>query len=281
LNRLIPVLCFIYSASLGVSALAAETAPPSNAPAPPAEPDAASLIARSIQAHGGWEAYQKLGDMRVEYRFYNPAVDPNAFPTRTATLKLGQATQVRIDYLRGTEPASMGFDGTAAWMTFNGALADESGAFAQAEFSTKTAAWILRLPFVLHGGSYTATREGSAPRAGGPGSWDKVRVQYPDAWQVLYLNHDTGLLERAEWVIPEIGNRTELADFEVIEGAGPLRMFTKLTLRESDGKGAVASDGAMTLKILKREFSVGSTDATYRAPQPGPAATGPHAQSPR
>jgi hypothetical protein len=239
---------------------------------PPAAPDAPALITRMIDAHGGWDAYSKLGDMRVQYRFYNAAVDPNAFPTRTATLRLGSATQVRIDYMRGTEPMTMGFDGQAAWMSFGGVATDESGAIAQAAYSTKGAAWILRLPFVLHGSGHTLTKEGSVPRAPGPGTWDKVRVQFPEGWQVLYINQETSLLERAEWSIPEQGNRTELVDFETLDSSGPIKLVTALVIHPSDGHGAAAEGGVMKLTILKREFSVGSTDATYKAPTPAAAA---------
>ena len=275
-KRLLP------AALLGIAALAAPpaSAAPPKAGVPPAEPDAPALISRMLDAHGGWEAYNKLGDMRVQYRFHNASVDPNAFPLRTATLRLGAAKQVRIDYLRGTEPVVMGFDGQQAWMAFGGVASSEEGAIAQAAFSTRMAAWILRLPFVLHEGGFTAAREGSAPRAAGQGTWDKVRVQFPDGWQVLYINQETSLLERAEWSIPEQDNRTELADFEAFDTSGPIKLVTTLVLRESDGHGALAGEGTMKLSVLKREFGVHSTDATYKAP-PVPAAAQPAGGKPR
>jgi hypothetical protein len=224
--------------------------------------------------------------MRVLYRFYNAAVDPNAFPTRTATLRLGPANQVRIDYLRGTEPMVMGFDGKDAWMSMGGQAMDDGSAIAQAAFSTRMAAWILRLPFVLHEGGFTATREGTAPRAQGEGTWDKVRVQFPEGWQVLYINQETSLLERAEWSIPEQGNRTELVDFETFDSSGPIKMVTSLVTHASDGQGATTEGGAMKLSILKREFGVGSTEATYKAPlspavPPAPTPAKPAGGTPR
>jgi hypothetical protein len=195
--------------------LAAGCAPQTQQAAAPAAPTAAPMsgahlpddeagrvIARAVAAAGGWERWQAHRDVTFisTMTVFNPIGNVTSETISLHKSPLHQGMKTRWESIGLPDELIFGFDGHEGWMLHDGHPVTDQTRSAFVRFSAISSHFWFGLPFALAEAPGALTYLG--PEAEGHERWEKVRVAYRDfetlpvEWIVLYVNADTGLIDR-------------------------------------------------------------------------------------
>jgi hypothetical protein len=160
---------------------------------------AGKLVARAIEATGGWERWRARRDVAFVstltlYDRIGNAVSETIM-LHKSPLHAGMKT--RVESIGLTEEIVLGVDGHGGWMLHDGKAVSDPLRTAFTRFNALSNHYWFGLPFVLAEGHGNLRYLGSEPD--GRMLWEKVRVDFsaadaaPADWLVLYIDADTGL----------------------------------------------------------------------------------------
>jgi hypothetical protein len=184
----------------------------STAEAPPAVPsqphlpdgEAGHVLQRAIDAAGGWERWRGVRD--VAYIGMLTIVDPVRQVTSDSigwfSAPLHDGARARVDSLGLPTEVRFGIDAEDTWIVSDGTPVTAPGQLALARFDMVSSLFWFSLPFVLGERPVTLTYLGEQDGEGGA-RWQLLKAEFeqpspalPGDWFVLYLNDDTGLIDR-------------------------------------------------------------------------------------
>lgn len=179
------------------------SASPASEDGPRLPDDAAGrVVARAIEAAGGWERWRQHRDASFisTLTIFDPvgnAVSETIFLHRVL---LHRGVRTRLESIGLGEELHFGFDGENEWMTHGGRLVRESQRIAFTRFHALSSAYWFSLPFVLAELPCELTYLG--PEDSDGRTLERVRVGYDDSvplpfdWLVLYFDAQTGRIDR-------------------------------------------------------------------------------------
>jgi hypothetical protein len=164
--------------------------------------DAGRVVARAIEASGGWESWQRHRDASFvsTLTIFDPvgnAVSETIFLHR---ILLHRGVMTRVDSIGLGDEVQFGFDGDAEWMLHGGRVVSESQRVAFTRFHALSSAYWFSLPFALAELPGELTYLGREERGGR--TFERIRVGYDDSvplpfdWLVLYFDAATGRIDR-------------------------------------------------------------------------------------
>jgi hypothetical protein len=184
----------------------------STADAPPAVPpqphlpdgEAGRVLQRAIDAAGGWERWRTVRD--VAYIGMLTIVDPVRQVTSDSigwfSAPLHDGARARVDSLGLPTEVRFGIDAADTWIVSDGTPVTAPGQLALARFDMVSSLFWFSLPFVLGERPVRLTYLGEREGDGGA-HWQLLRAEFDEAnpalpgdWFVLYLDGDTGLIDR-------------------------------------------------------------------------------------
>lgn len=175
---------------------AASERPPINLP----DDQAGRIVRRSIEASGGWEAWQDRKDVEfvATLTIFAPDGEVNSETIFLHRVMLHRAA-VRVDSIGLIDEVIFGFDGEREWMLRGGRAVTSVSGTAFTRFHAMADALWFGLPFVLAERPAHLSYLGPEIEAGK--EWERVRVAFNDAavpadWMVLYFDSETGLIDR-------------------------------------------------------------------------------------
>jgi len=181
-----------------------ESATPAPVSAGPTLPDddAGRLVARAIEAAGGWESWSRHRDATFisTLTIFNPLGSAISETIFLHKLPLHAGVKTRVESIGIGDEIVFAFDGEREWMTQGGRVVQEPSRVAFTRFHALASAYWFALPFVLAELPGELTYLGSEEDGGR--TWEKLRVGYADSvplpfdWLVLYFDAETAKLDR-------------------------------------------------------------------------------------
>lgn len=158
------------------------------------------LIARAIEAAGGWSRWQHFRD--VSFVSTLTIFDRiGSVLSETILLQrsvLHQGIRTRVDSIGLSEEVVLGLEGGSDWMLHDGKAVNDPLRSAFTRFNALISHFSFGLPFILAESPVRLSYVGS--EVDGRHKWEKVRVDFlqpetaPADWLVLYLDADDGLI---------------------------------------------------------------------------------------
>ena len=186
---------------------------PSDPPAAPAVAEAAPvpnlpdnaagrLIARAINAAGGWAAWQRHRDASfiTTLTIFDVLGNATSETIFLHKMPLHNGLKTRLESIGLEDEVVFGFDGRDTWMLRGGEAVTEPTRTAFTRFHALNTVYWFSLPFILAELPVEMSYVGS--ENDGKQRWEKVRVAYNDVpgtpadWIVVYLDATTGLIDR-------------------------------------------------------------------------------------
>jgi hypothetical protein len=166
--------------------------------------DAGPVLQRAIDAAGGWEHWRDVHD--VAYVSMLTIVDPVRQVTSDSigwfTAPLHDGARARMDSLGLPTEVRFGIDAGDTWIISDGTPVTAPGQLALTRFDMVSGLFWFSLPFSLGEGPATVTYLGEEQGANGE-RWQKLKAEFeepnpavPGVWFILYLDADTGLIDR-------------------------------------------------------------------------------------
>jgi hypothetical protein len=183
---------------------------PAEAPQPVArEPrlpagEAGAVLRRAIEAAGGWERWRSVHD--VAYISMLTIVDPARQVTSDSigwfSAPLHDGARARLDSLGLPTEVRFGIDAADTWIVSDGTPVASPAQLALARFDMVSSLFWFSLPFALAEQAVTVSYLGEERGEEGV-RWLRLKAEFdepnpavPGTWFVLYLNADTGLIDR-------------------------------------------------------------------------------------
>jgi hypothetical protein len=243
------------------------------------ENEAGRLVARGIEAAGGWERWWQHEDVAFvsTLALFDPAgraVSETIFLHR---LPLHGEPQTRLDSVGLAEEVVYGFDGDEDWMLRDGRAVQGIPGIAFTRFHALSSMYLFRLPFMLAEVPATLSYEGQESL--GTKRWEKVRAVLeeeaaPFDWLVLYFDAERGLLDRVLLSV-----RAEFLDHRLWVGrwidyreAHGVKQERRRTFYPANGSGRVT--GPMAAEQLVEHVRFGNRFWSELVEPPLPAAGG-------
>lgn len=168
------------------------------------EGDAGRLLRRAIEAAGGWERWRAAGDVSYvgTLMVIDPAREVRSDSIGWFTAPLHRGALARVDSIGLPTAVRFGIDGDRTWIVSDGRPVLAPGQLALTRFELVSSLFWFALPFRLAERPAAVTYAG---REHGPDgtTWDKLRAELPQPdpsvpgrWVVLYLDADSGLIDR-------------------------------------------------------------------------------------
>jgi hypothetical protein len=197
------------AAVLVLAACAACTSPaggPRQVAQDPHLPDgqAGEVLRRAIDAAGGWERWRNVRD--VSYISMMTIVDPGRQVTSDSIgwfmAPLHDGARARMDSLGLPTEVHFGIDAEDTWIVSDGVSVTAPGQLALTRFDMVSSLFWFSLPFRLGEEPATVTYLGEHQGEGGR-RWHRLKAEFearnpgvPGKWFVLYIDADTGLIDR-------------------------------------------------------------------------------------
>jgi hypothetical protein len=179
---------------------AAPTAAAQPAPRLP-DDDAGRVIARAIDAAGGWDAWQRHRDAAFvsTLTIFDGRGNATSETIFLHKLPLHHGLKTRLESIGLRDEVTFGFDGRETWMLHDGQMVTEPAQTAFTRFHAISSLYWFSLPFVL--AEVPGTLSYLGHETDGAARWEKVRVAYSDPaavpadWLVLYIDAASGLID--------------------------------------------------------------------------------------
>jgi len=191
-------------APIAVALAACLACEPGRSASVPNLPDdsAGRIVARAIEASGGWKRWFELEDVAfvTTFTIYDPFGDVASESIGLQKAPLHGSPRVRFESLGLAEAVTLGFDGKSPWMMRGGAPVRDPGPLAFARFNMVSSVFWFALPFSLAEMPVTLADLGAQSVKGH--SWQRVKVtlaagapEAPGDWFVIYFDEQTGLID--------------------------------------------------------------------------------------
>jgi len=177
---------------------------PGTSSAVPNLPDdeAGRIVARAIDAAGGWETWMRHRDATFisTLTLVDPGGDAASESIFIHDLPLHQGVKTRLASIGITDEVLFGFDGTNEWMLHDGRAVADLKRTAFTRFHALSTAYWFSMPFALAELPCELTYLGSEQE--GEKTLEKVRVGAGDSlpvpfdWMVVYFDARTAVIER-------------------------------------------------------------------------------------
>ncbi|MDX2170031.1 MAG: hypothetical protein SF182_23375 [Deltaproteobacteria bacterium] len=165
--------------------------------------DAGRVLARAIEAAGGWDRWQSRRD--VTYVSMLTIVDPSREVTSDSigwfAAPLHDGARARMDSIGLPNEVRFGIDAAETWIVSDGEPITAPGQLALTRFDLVSSLFWFSLPFGLVELPATLTYAGGENSPDGA-RWEKLRVEFdqphpgvPGKWFVLYIDQESGLID--------------------------------------------------------------------------------------
>ena len=180
--------------------------PPGEPPPEPRLPAGAAgeVVARAIEASGGWERWRSIRDVSFVSTFilYDPAGNVTNETIGLHRSPLHEPTvRARFESLGLPEPVVIGFDGRETWMIRDGRAVPGHDQLALARFNMVSDVFWFSLPFSLAEAPMTITDLGETETH--EGKWHRLKIsldegapEAPSDWSVVWFDTRTHLVDR-------------------------------------------------------------------------------------
>jgi hypothetical protein len=257
------------------------------APAEPRLPDgeAGRLLLRAIDAHGGWERWRAARD--VSYIGTLSVVDAAREVTSDSlgwfTAPLHDGVLARMDSIGLPTEVRFGIDADRTWIVSDGRPVLAPSQLALTRFDLVSSLFWFTLPFRLAEQAARVTYAGSERTVDGV-TWEKLRADFPQPdpavpgpWVVLYLDADSGLIDRvhARLSAPFLRHDLWIGQWLRYRDCEGLRKERQRRFFPADADGNII--GAMVAEqfIEHVRFNNGYDATHYREPGSAAPAAGP------
>jgi hypothetical protein len=234
--------------------------------------DAGRVVRRSIEAAGGWEAWQNHADAEfvATLTIFTPAGEVTSETIFLHRVLLHRAG-VRVDSIGLIEPVIFGFDGQREWMLRGGRGVTSVTGTAFTRFHALADALWFGLPFVLAERPVELTYLGPEVDAGK--QWERVRVAFNDAavpsdWMVLYFDAESALIDRVHARINAefLTHPLWLGRMRDYQEVGGLRKERRRFFYPADPEGRIVGALAAEELVEHVRFDSGFAADFFRAP---------------
>lgn len=166
--------------------------------------EAGQVLQRAIEAAGGWERWRHVHD--VSYISMLTIVDPARQVTSDSigffSAPLHDGARARMDSLGLPTEVRFGIDAEDTWIVSDGTPVTAPGQLALTRFDMVSSLFWFSLPFRLGEEPATITYLGEQHDETGK-RWQRLKAEFsdhdpgvPGTWFILYLDADTGLIDR-------------------------------------------------------------------------------------
>lgn len=255
----------------------------SDAGAGPAAPrlpagDAGRVLQRAIDAAGGWERWRRVRD--VAYIGTLTIVDPGREVTSDSIgwfmAPLHDGPLARMDSIGLPTEVRFGVDAERTWIRSDGEPVLAPGQLALTRFDLVSSLFWFTLPFRL---AEQPAELSYAGRENGPDgtSWDKLRAEFPERdpavpgrWLVLYVDTETGLIDRvhAHLSAPFLRHQLWIGQWLRYRDCDGIRKERQRKFFPADAEGRIV--GAMVAEqfVEHVRFNNGFAAEHFREPAP-------------
>jgi len=275
----------LLSACRGKSEPPSPTPTPSSAPTATATPVAAALeqlpndkaghlIARAIDAAGGWKQWESHRDVSLIstlsiFDRIGSVVSETILLQRSP---LHEGLRTRVESIGLDDEVSLGFDEGNAWMMRDGKAITDALSMAFLRFNAVSSHYWFGLPFILAESPVRLSYLGSEAADGR--QWEKVRVDFPDRdnapadWMVLYVDADSGLLGRVlgHVTVEFLRHPLWLAKLREYREWGGLKKERRRTIFPADENGNIIGTMAAEQLVEHVHFDNGFPPSMFTKP---------------
>jgi hypothetical protein len=198
--RLLAVLGSLLS-SLCAACSSRPVAP--GVPRLPAGP-AGKVLARALEAAGGWERWAALRDVGYinTLTLFDPFGNVSSQSIGWYMAPLHRGMQARMESIGLPEEVQLGVNGPDTWIVRDGDVLNEPGRVELTRFNLVSNLFWFSLPFAVAEMPVTVTDLGEVD-GDGDARWHRLKAVFetdnpsvPGEWFVLYINTRTGLIDR-------------------------------------------------------------------------------------
>lgn len=260
---------------------AACTSPPGTPQPLPDRPklpdgEAGQVLDRAIEAAGGWERWRGVRD--VSYISMLTIVDPSRQVTSDSigmfTAPLHDGARARMDSLGLPTEVRFGIDAEDTWIFSNGTPVTAPGQLALTRFDMVSSLFWFSLPFRLGEDRATVTYLGERSDDSGH-RWQRLKAEFdernpgvPGTWFVLYLDAETGLIDRVHGKLTApflrhelwVGQWLHYRDCDGIKKERQRKFFP------ADAEGAIVGDMVAEQFVEHVRFNSGYAPAHFQKP---------------
>ena len=248
------------------------------APPQPRLPDgeAGRVLQHAIDAAGGWERWRLVRD--VSYISMLTLVDPGRQVTSDSIglfmAPLHDGARARMDSLGLPNEVRFGIDAEDTWILSDGAPVTAPGQLALTRFDMVSSLFWFSLPFRLGEDAVTVTYLGERSGEGGQ-RWQQLKAEFdehnpgvPGPWFVLFIDADTGLIDRVHGRLTApflrhelwVGQWLHYRDWDGIKKERQRKFFP------ADADGAIVGDMVAEQFVEHVHFNSGYAADHFRKP---------------
>ncbi len=233
---------------------------------------AKKIVAEMIEATGGRENFYNLGSVTYDFEYRDPVSPITLVGKETYDFdgELSYATYKGHSLLGGNGKVVEGYDGSNAWVTFNGKISDDEQANGIARFLRKTNYYWFAMYFKLLDDGVNHELIGSKTIKGQ--DYDLVKVTFEDTvgdaqdTYVLYINKATKLVDQFLFTIIAFGiQEPSLMRFEY-ETINGIKIGTKRKYIKADWEGNILGEKYVTTTWQNVRFDIKPDRAMFARP---------------
>jgi hypothetical protein len=244
---------------------------------------AGEILARAIDAAGGWESWadKRYAALVSTTTISNPAAGTTSETLGLYRFPLHDYGKVRFDSLGLIEAVAVGFDGKDVWLLRDGRPVAEPGSMDVPRFNVVSTSFWFGLPFRLAELPVTITDEGDETAEGV--LYSRLRVamkegapETPGDWFVIWFEAKTGLIHHLVGHItaPFLAHRLWVGfwrDFQSVDG---LLVERRRRFFPSDENGKVVGDLVVDQLVEDVRFTPELPDDLFEKPAKGGSGPG-------
>ncbi len=234
--------------------------------------DAKQLVSEMIEAVGGKENFYNLKNVNYDYAYNNPEASMKLTNHETYVFhkELSYAKYTEHSILGANGSVIEGYDGTNAWVTFDGKLSKEEKPNGIARFLRKTNYYWFTMFFKLLDNGVNHAYEGTKTVNGK--TYDIVKITFGknvgDAQDtyVLYINKKTKLVDQFLFTVVGMGMQDPLLmvmEYETVDG---IKIGSKRKYIASNWDGEVIGKQWTTTNWTNIKFNTDIDTSIFQQP---------------
>jgi hypothetical protein len=239
------------------------------------EGNAGSVLARAIDAAGGWERWLETHDVSfvTTLTILDRTRDLSSESIGWYMAPLHRGMRARMESIGMPTPITFGIDGNETWILRDGERLNDPARLAITRFDLVSNLFWFSLPFSLAEMPATVTDLGSISE--GNGQWDRLKVQFdpsnhgvPGEWFVLYFDHDTGLIDHvhARLIAPFLRHQLWVGKWLQYRDCGGLKKERQRQFFPADADGTIVGPMIAEQLIEHVRLNNGFTDQLFNKP---------------
>lgn len=239
------------------------------------EGKAGEVLARAIDAAGGWNEWRKIRDVSFisTLTIFDVRGEATSETIFLHKQPLHGGPVGRLESIGLREEVIFGYDGRDSWMSVGGRWVEQPQEKMFTEFHGVSSTLSFGLPFVL--AEFDAlSLEYAGEESDEEQRWEKIRLTYPKVyrspieWAVLYFDARTGLLDRvvAQVNAPFLDHPIWLGRWREYRQVGGIRLERVRSFYPADEAGNAVSGLAAEQLIEHLQFDRSFPTELFRAP---------------